>query len=296
MSLEDTRRKAEKELEKEWKDTPYVGFDELERERRQPEPAVLLTIRDASGEVVRITTGPAKKGFHRVAWNLTYPTTTAISTSSAGGRGGPQSGDVDAGFMAPPGTYSVTLSKRVDGVVTDLAGPSDFEVVRVFEGVLEGTPPAETAAFMQQVAALERGVSAASQAAALGFTTIENLTKALARSTVDPGTLDTELETLKQRLYDLDAALSGNRSVRSMGEPRPPTVSGRLRIASMTDGQSDYGPTATHRRALEIAAEEFGDIDVGLRQLLDVDLPALETRMEAAGVPWTPGRPLPKVR
>ena len=33
-----------------------------------------------------------------------------------------------------------------------------------------------------------------------------------------------------------------------------------------------------------------------LRQLLEVDLPALEAQMEAAGVPWTPGRPLPDVR
>ena len=64
----------------------------------------------------------------------------------------------------------------------------------------------------------------------------------------------------------------------------------------MTDGQSDYGPTATHRRALEIAAAEFGDIETRLRTLIDVDLPALETRMEAAGVPWTPGRPLPEMR
>jgi hypothetical protein len=32
-----------------------------------------------------------------------------------------------------------------------------------------------------------------------------------------------------------------------------------------------------------------------LRQLIDVDLPALEAMMEVAGVPWTPGRPLPTV-
>ena len=59
---------------------------------------------------------------------------------------------------------------------------------------------------------------------------------------------------------------------------------------------SDYGPTATHRRSLEIARQEFSEIEVGLRQLIDVDLPALEAKMEAAGVPWTPGRPLPEVR
>ena len=139
-------------------------------------------------------------------------------------------------------------------------------------------------------------MSAASQATAIGFKTIENLEKALARSTIDPGTLDSELEALKQKLYDLDGDLSGNRSRRAMGEPRVPTVSDRLRVASRTDGQSDYGPTATHRRALEIASQEFGRIEPQLRQLLEADLPALEEKMEEAGVPWTPGRPLPEVR
>jgi hypothetical protein len=149
---------------------------------------------------------------------------------------------------------------------------------------------------MLQVAELQRGVSAASQAATLAFDRIDNLQKALARSQIEPGGLDSQLEALKQRLYELDEALSGNRSKRQLGEPRGPTVGGRLRVASMTDGRSDYGPTATHRRAFEIATLEFIEIDAKLRTLIDVDLPALETRMEAAGVPWTPGRPLPEVR
>jgi len=293
-SLEDQRREAEKKLEKEWKDTPYVGYDSVERERRQPEAAMLLTVRDAGGEVVRIIEGPTKAGFHRVAWDLTYPTTSAIERVVTARRGRSDRGD--SGFMAPPGTYSVTLSKRADGQVTDLAGPVDFEVKRVFKGVLEGSSPIDTALFMGEVAELQRAVSAADEVIELTFESIDDLEKALARSKTEPGGLDSELAALKQRLYELDEALSGNRSRSSMGEPSVPTVAWRLRVASFTNGQSDYGPTPTHRRAFEIAAEEFGDIDAGLRQLLDVDLPALETRMEAAGVPWTPGRPLPEVQ
>lgn len=295
-SLEDQRRETEKKLEKEWKDTAYVGYDALERERRQPEPAILLTVRDAGGEVVRTIEGPPKAGFHRVAWDLTYPTTKAIHATSSDERGGfDQDRDPNSGFRAPPGTYSVSLSKRIDGRVTDLAGPIDFEVVQVFEGVLEGTSPIDTAVFMRQVAELQRGVSAASHAAGLAFDRIDNLEKALARSQTEPGGLDSELEALKQRLYELDEALSGNRSRSSMGEPRVPTVTGRMRVASMTDGRSDYGPTAAHRLAFETATREFLEIAAGLRMLIDVDLPALEAKMEAAGVPWTPGRPLPEV-
>jgi hypothetical protein len=45
-----------------------------------------------------------------------------------------------------------------------------------------------------------------------------------------------------------------------------------------------------------LAAEEFAVVEPELRQLLEVELPALEEKMEAAGVPWTPGRPLPSVQ
>jgi photosystem II stability/assembly factor-like uncharacterized protein len=294
-TLKETRREQEKKLEKEWKDTPYIGFEAMERERRQPDPTVLLAVRDASGEVVRTISGPAEKGFHRVAWDLRYPSTAAIRASGDGERGGGRDRNNDSGFMAPPGSYSVTLAKRVDGVVTELDGPVPFEVVRVFEGTLEGTPPVETAAFMREVAELNRAVSAASQVVSLGFERLANLERALARSTVEPGSLASELERLKQRLYALDESLTGNRSVRSMGEPQSPTVAGRLRVAAFNDGQSDYGPTATHRRALEIAAEQFAGLEPQLRSLLERDLPALEAKMEAAGVPWTPGRPLPEV-
>jgi hypothetical protein len=48
-------------------------------------------------------------------------------------------------------------------------------------------------------------------------------------------------------------------------------------------------PTATHRRAYEIAAEEFA---VTLAEFTAVhrDLEALEQRADVAGAPWTPGR------
>jgi hypothetical protein len=148
---------------------------------------------------------------------------------------------------------------------------------------------------MGQIAELQRGVTAADVAMEIAFERIEDLEKALVRSTTVPGTLDTELEALRQKLFELDQALSGNRSIRTMGHPRAPTVSRRLQVAAMSGGMSDYGATATHRRSFEIARQEFGEIEIGLRQLIDVDLPALEAKMEAAGVPWTPGRPLPTV-
>ena len=292
-SRKEMRRKGEEELEKEGKDTPYPGYDELELERREDAPTILLTVRDANGKAVRTIEGPAKAGFHRVAWNLRYPTTRAIEEVASPRQGGVATEDTSSGFLAPPGSYTVTLAKRVGGRVTDLGGPSPFEVVQMREGALPQAAPIEVAAFMREVATLQGAVTAAAEAVELGFKRIKTLETALARSTTEPGDLDAELAALKSRLYTLEEALQGNTSQRQMGEPQVPSIAGRLRVVTMGDRLSTYGPTLTHRRSFEIAAEAFRNIRDGLEALLEVDLPALEEKMEAAGVPWTPGRPIP---
>jgi len=49
-------------------------------------------------------------------------------------------------------------------------------------------------------------------------------------------------------------------------------------------------PTASHRRGYEIAAQQFTPLLAKLKQLVTVDLVALENQAEVAGAPWTPGR------
>ena len=72
-----TRRKArldaEKEKEKKGEDTPYPDWEALRKEDREEEPAILLTVTDEDGGVVRRLTGPVAAGFQRVAWDLRYP-------------------------------------------------------------------------------------------------------------------------------------------------------------------------------------------------------------------------------
>ena len=65
-------------------------------------------------------------------------------------------------------------------------------------------------------------------------------------------------------------------------------------MVNMGNRLSTYGPTATHRRSYDIALAEFSVIREDLHRLLDVDLVNLEARLEEAGVPWTPGRPIPR--
>ena len=44
---------------------------------------------------------------------------------------------------------------------------------------------------------------------------------------------------------------------------------------------------------LEIATQEFTESLSGIRDLLEVDLKLFEQQLNDAGIPWTPGRPIP---
>jgi hypothetical protein len=45
-----------------------------------------------------------------------------------------------------------------------------------------------------------------------------------------------------------------------------------------------------HRDNFEMAQREFAALSGDLEQILDRELPALMKRLDAADVPWTPGR------
>ncbi len=296
----DIRKKTEKALIEDDKDVPFPGWDELEKERRQEDPVVWLTVRDGQGDVVRRVKGEAKKGFHRTAWDLRYPTTRAIAVDGGSGGGGAgaggDAGGKDSGVMAAPGNYTVTMSKQVDGVVTDLSEPIPFEVVKMREGALEGAPPEEVAAFWTRAAELQGATSAMSLALRKTLDRVDAMRVALSRTPAAPGDLDRQLHELRVTLLDLDEQVNGNRAKREIGEKNPPTVGSRLRFAMSGTRNSTYGPTPNIEKSLDIAYSEFEKLKAQLENILERRLPAMEKALMETGAPWIEGQPLPEVR
>lgn len=285
-SLQAQRRAREKPQIEAREDVEFPDWAAIETERRAPDPAVLLIVRDGDGKVVRRLEGPASKGLHRVAWDLRMPPPQAIG--AGGGFGEP------TGFLVAPGRYSVALYKRSDGEVTRLDGPREFEVRRLRNGALEGAPPERTVAFWKRLSEMQRKVSAANQLIAQARERIDAMSQALARSTAPAGELDAELHALSQRLYEIAEALRGRESMETLNEPQTPTIGDRLFVALIGTARSTYGPTPTHEMSLDIAERSFAPVRAELEQLVDQRLPALERALQAAGAPWTPGAPIPQ--
>ena len=74
---------------------PYPTPEQLRAEAEEEAPAIIVSIADASGKVVRRFDAPATRGLHRVTWDLRLQS-TALAAGDRGRRGGGGGGVVVA--------------------------------------------------------------------------------------------------------------------------------------------------------------------------------------------------------
>lgn len=286
-SLKDLRQEKERELTKANKSIPFPGWEALETETRQTEPAIYLTVKDKDGKTVRQIKGKNAKGFNRVAWDLTIASKDVVRLDPPRGMGGDW---FSGGVKAVPGTYTVTLSKLVDGQWTDLAGPREFEVVPLEEGTLPGASYEEIAAFQRQFAAYQQDMSLAGMALEMANKKVSALGRALANADRQPVELVAQLHQAKERLDALDRELNGYQSKNDVGERNDPGPSaGFVGFMALS---TTYGPTGTHRAAMDRSLKALAEFKTALSEVVDNVLPQLEKAVMAAGAPALEGQGL----
>lgn len=286
-TLKEKRKEREKKLTKEKKNIPFPGWDEVEKERREEKPGMILIVKNSDGEVVRKINGPATKGFHRVAWDLRMPSVSALDPDRL------YSSYRSGGMLAAPGEYTVSLAESRGGNTVILSEAVPFEVVPLHKGALKGATPQEAAAFWREVEEIRKVTSSLSIVLREAQSRVSVMKKALSRTALPPGKLDSVLYQLNQDLYELDEKLYGNRSKSEVGEKSPPGINQRIGVAAWGSSNSTYGPTPTHRQSLEIAIDEFAEVKSSLEDILENRIPEAEQMLIDAGAPWIKGQAIP---
>jgi photosystem II stability/assembly factor-like uncharacterized protein len=286
MTSKESRREQEKEIEKEGGNTPYPGWDALRAEESEEDPAVVLTVRDSNGEVVRKLEGPAKAGFHRVAWDLRYPESSAWTDKPEDNY------IVFSGPLAAPGDYTVSLATRTNGVLKETGQQSSIHVKMMRQNSLATASPDEVVAFSKRLDRMMRQGNGADAAMSDLMVELAAIKQTLPRSGADAG-LRSSARALELEVMDLQVKLSGDENRDMAGTAGPVSVSQRIGTAQLGTAFSTYGPAPMHERSLEIAEQDFAAIKAGLDRIFNTDLPALRKAMDEAGVPWTPGRGVP---
>ncbi len=281
----DLRQEAEKEAEKKGITLPYPTPEQLRAEDEEEPPAIILTVTDASGNVVRRLAGANAPGMQRVTWDLRWPAPMLqTQRRGGGGEGGP------SGPLVMPGTYKAFVAKRVDGMTTPLTEPQSLTVY--VEGV-SGMVPEDRkmlVEFQEKVARLQGATYGAVQAATELQTRLGLMKRALQETPAAGEGLQKDAFTIEGRLNEILQALRGDRTMAARNENVPPSISERVNGVVGNERMSTAAPTQTDKDAYAIASQELTQELAKLRELVEVDVSKLEKAMEAAGAPWTPGR------
>jgi photosystem II stability/assembly factor-like uncharacterized protein len=286
----DARQRSEQQIRERGGDVPFPGYDKLRREATEDAPRVLLVVRDDQGEPVRWVEGSAEQGLHRVSWDLRRPAPDPVDLTIPGfappWAGPPQ------GPLVPPGGYRVELLLVSSAGVQSLGSPQDFNVKPV-PTAPAGTDFNNVAAFQLQASELMRRVASAGEEIGRARERLRHMRAALVETPRADPALFARMDELEAALVGLQTRLSGDRTRRQLNEPTVPSI--RNRVGRVVGGHWDTRqmPTATHRRNLEIAEADFAGFRQDLSAVIESDLPQLESDLEEAGAPWTPGRRLP---
>jgi len=287
MSLKESRKKKEKQFVKNKQEIVFPGWDALEKEKNQEKPEIILSIKNKDGVLVKTLKGTNKKGFNRVNWRLNYADKEGERLRVN------KRGDNYFGWeiTVTPGDYTVVVSKKVDGIITDLTQPIPFKVIPLSEGALKGASYAEIDQFREEYFSFKQKIKAANSVLSKKLLLVDAMNRALSKADKSDAQLSKDIYSAKKELLAIGKELRGYKTKNEIGERSKTPLPGEAGfIAWAALSSSTYGPTATHKNTLKLADKK---LDVIVNQLQDLSankLPKIEQKLKAIGAPWIEGQ------
>lgn len=284
QTLAQKRKKKEKKMMKDGRAVGFPGWDAVEAEKNQEKPKIILTVKDSAGKIIKTIETKAKKGFNRTTWDLSTNSKNIVRLESPNrGRGRGRGRRGSRGANVVPGTYTVAISKVVDGVTTVLTAPKSFEVVRMLEPAIPGTSKEEMLAFKKDFEAFQVMLSETNLTLSKSQKKIKAMRKAFSNAGTQPTELSNNLYRIAMELKTLDTKINGSKARFEVGakdEPNP-TSAGMLGYAALN---STYGPTGTHKKALKRSSNQLAklknELDAAVAKMSN-----LESQLKAIGAP-----------
>ena len=289
-TLKERRQENARAAEAKNETPAYPTQATLTAEVDEEPPQTFLTVTSAAGAIVRRLTVPGARGIHRTTWDLrgTGPALPPPARPDDAGGGGGFGGQQALGGFVPPGTYTLTLSRRAGGTTSTLGAPATLVVQA--DAAVALTPSMTTAArdYQEHVFRLQRTFTGALEQANHLRTRAEAMRRAIAGSGAAVGLLDTAVG-FDRRVVAVLRALRGNETLRGLESGAPSSVQARVNSATAGARGLTGTPTATQQQNYTIALDEL-TAAVGLLKALETEVRRFEQELEAAGVPYTPGR------
>ncbi|HEX2721409.1 MAG TPA: hypothetical protein VHM24_00725 [Gemmatimonadaceae bacterium] len=246
-----------------------------------------LAIFDSTNKRIRDLTVNSKAGLHRAVWDLRLAA-PYFNPRAQGNRGQPQ------GAFVLPGRYTarLTLSGR------DSVTPRSVETqVVVRQDPLVQLTAAEYRALHDmrlRSAEQQARVQATVRSAELlkeQITEVKNALKSLSGS----DSLSRQTTTIEREVDDILKKVRGAQGEANDADDRTrfaPSIQDRVNRVAGEIGDVSSPPTQLQRETLDSAMKDLEREVSRLNALLTTRVPSLYKALDAAGVPWTVGRPI----
>jgi hypothetical protein len=286
-TLKKQRQDKEKELSDKGQQAPYPTMDELRKEDDEQKPYLLFTIRDSNGDVVNRIEQEPKKGVNRAVWNFRYPSVSPAVLKKAEAS---IFGSEDQGPLALPGKYTVSMAKVVDGEITELVGPKEFECKALGLATLAAQDKVAVLEFQNEVSALRRVVLATNNYLRELSNKLDIMAVAAKEGPSVPASLLTEIRKVEAEIAEINRTFRGDGTLAKRQYPTDPTVIDRVGGIVYGLWESSSAPTETMKESLKIAEEQFEEIYQKIKKVGETDIVALEKKLDDAGAPYVPGK------
>lgn len=278
-SIKQARKEQEKKLNASNSNIPFPGWEALEAELNEDAPTLVFAVKDEQGKVVNHVKAPAKKGIHRVTWDLRHASKNPMDPENEAEL------EVESrGYRVTPGVYSATLYALNKGKVEQLSEPHTFLVKPLQEQVLEPATPVEIEEFRKALESARLEYGAIRKALEEASEQVKVFKNACFRMESDAGDLLEEVYLTEAEVLKLQVLLNGKQSKGEVGVQEAVTPGRRFNVASRGLSTS-YGPTTMHRESLQTGIEEMEPIREQVQNLKNTTLPALEEKLRKAGAP-----------
>jgi photosystem II stability/assembly factor-like uncharacterized protein len=286
-TLKEKRQEAEKKNIKEGKPIRYPTYEELQAEQNEEAPYLLFTIRNTAGEIVRQLRSSPRKGVNRLVWDGRYVSKSPVTLNPAPGV---PWGNPDAGKLAMPGDYSISMDKSENGVISHLVSPVPFKIQSLGGVTLPATDRLALDKFLREAAELERAFAGATRALGEVDNRVRHMKQAAFAVAKPVPELLAEIKKLEDKLQGIRTAFSGDRVAPQIDRGTTASISDRIGTIAGDLWNSTSAPGDTQKEAMRIAGAAFNSELAKLKVIIESDLKKIEEMLEKEKAPYTPGR------
>ncbi len=281
------RKEKEATLFKKGEKIKVLTWDELREEEMELTPYLTFTITDLNGNIVKKLYSKGKKGINRTYWDLSMNWNDPIKFKT---KFDPLAEQNDR-FPVMPGNYKLTLSKVIDGVEKNIAGPVEFTVKTLNNATLPATDRVALDHFLKKVTGLSRIVKGDLNAAYEMREQIEQIRQTLHAIPSAHELIIKKAAKIKKEISDIIFQFNGHSPKASREEipPTHPPLISRLTSILRAQISTTSAPSKSQYRSINIITEEMKPI---IRKLKDIKnrINDIKNKLEKINAPWTSGR------